>query len=315
MFGVNMVRLHPVQDMIGLLQSDPGTGERALDPEALDRLDLWFSVLKEAGVYMTFSSFFPHVVTEEDGIPDALFQELPSSGEGRSAYGFVTYVEELQEAEWAWMEALLAHTNPYTGLRYADDPALAVVEIRNEDSVFWHSPLNTLSEGSAPNLLARLQSLWQLWLQEKYSDDTELAAAWGDGMRSDDSLENPTPAIYGAWEMEAEGPWSGLEETARMGDFIQFLAETQADGYDHRRDQIRGTGFEGLIVSTAWKAGGDAARAANHWADTTQDAIDRHTYAGGMVTGSHGIELGEVHQDSHLDSPGSLLMEVAWSQA
>ncbi len=314
MFGINMVRLHPVEGMLGVLRTDPDSGERLLDSEALDELDTWFAALKEAGIYMTFSSFFPHVVTEEDGVPAELYQELSDYGDGKSAYGFVTFVEELQAAEWAWMEALLDHTNPYTGLRYADDPALAILEIRNEDSVFWHSPLNTLSEGSVPNLLARLQLLWQAWLQERYADDAALAEAWGDGFLSGDSLQNDAMKIYGAWEMDAAGPWSGIEEAARMGDFIRFLAETQVDGFSLRREQIRGAGFEGVIVSTAWWAGGEAA-AANQWTDSTQDAIDRHTYAGGMVDGSHGIELGEVHQDSHLDGPGSLLMDVGWWQA
>ena len=34
---------------------------------------------------------------------------------------------------------LLAHTNPYTKMRYADDPAVAIVEILNENSLleFW----------------------------------------------------------------------------------------------------------------------------------------------------------------------------------
>ena len=313
-FGINMVRLHPVQGMIGTLQTDEVTGERTLDPDALEKLDIWFAALKEAGVYMTFSSFFPHVVTEADDIPSEIYGELSDAGEGKSAYGYVTFVEELQASEWAWMEALLDHTNPHTGLRYADDPSLALLEIRNEDSVFWHSPLNNLYDGTKPNLQGRLQVLWMEWLQTQYADDAALADAWGDGLLAGDSLENPVMEVYGAWEMAADGPWSGLEETARMGDYIRFLAETQADGYAVRHAQIRGTGFGGVIVSTAWMAGGPAAHAANLWTDTTMEAIDRHSYAGGMVEASHYIGLGEVHQASHLDAPGSLLMAVGWWQ-
>ena len=315
MFGVNMVRLHSVEGMIGILQTDEKTGERTLDAEALDELDIWFAALKEAGVYMTFSTFYPHVVTEEDNIPSDIYDDLEDDGEGKSSSGYVTVFSELQDAEWTWLEALLTHTNPYTGLTYAEDPALAVLEMRNEDSVFWHAPLNTISEGSVPNIEARLQHMWMEWLQAKYDDDDALAAAWGEGLQSGDSLENDTMAIYGAWEMYADGPWSGVEDAARMGDFIQFLAETQVEGYAARETQIRDAGFEGVIVSTAWKAGGDSAVAANFWTDSTLDAIDRHTYAGGMTDGSHDIELSEVSQTSHLDEVGSLLFGVAWSQA
>ena len=36
------------------------------------------------------------------------------------------------------MRRLLEHVNPYTGLAYKDDPALAILETHNEDSIFWH---------------------------------------------------------------------------------------------------------------------------------------------------------------------------------
>ena len=36
----------------------------------------------------------------------------------------------------AWLMVLLTHKNPYTGLRYVEDPALAIVETHNEDCIF-----------------------------------------------------------------------------------------------------------------------------------------------------------------------------------
>ena len=41
---------------------------------------------------------------------------------------------------------MLQHKNPYTGLRYVDDPALATVEMQNEDSVFFWNPLGELAK-------------------------------------------------------------------------------------------------------------------------------------------------------------------------
>ena len=37
------------------------------------------------------------------------------------------------------MADVFSHLNPYTNKRYADDPTLAMVEILNEDSLFWGS--------------------------------------------------------------------------------------------------------------------------------------------------------------------------------
>ena len=32
---------------------------------------------------------------------------------------------------------LLQHKNPYTGLTYAQEPALSYIEVQNEDDIFW----------------------------------------------------------------------------------------------------------------------------------------------------------------------------------
>src|SRR4030042_609499 len=49
-YGINMVRQHPVQSVLGLLQ--PGGRSRQFDPARLDGWDRWFSILKENGIYM-----------------------------------------------------------------------------------------------------------------------------------------------------------------------------------------------------------------------------------------------------------------------
>jgi len=146
------------------------------------------------------------------------------------------------------------------------------------------------------------------WVAARHGDDTALRAAWGAGLRAGDSVSNPAMEIYGAWQMHADGPDWGLgpvlAERARLGDFIRFLAETQRGYYDRRRQEIAGLGFEGLFVTTAWRAGGPAAEAANAWTDDAGDAIDRHSYFGGGV-GGHQVAVGTVNAETHLDQPGS----------
>ena len=309
-YGVNLVRVHPLESVLGLLQPGP-MGGRRLDPAALDRFDRWFAVLKSEGILSDWSCFYPHVITPDDGYPPELYAELPDRGAGKSSAGFVTFMDELQDAEWAWLQALLQHVNPYTGLAYAEDPALAIVEVRNEDSVFWHFPLNPLAAGDHPLHLALLQQRWADWLRARYGDDSGLAAAWGAGLRGADSVDNPSMGIYGAWQMHADGPDLGVgvvpAERARMGDWIRFLAETQRAGYERRIAALRTAGFEGVTVTTAWRAGGAAAEAANLWTDAAGDAIDRHSYAGGGA-GGHEVVPGPVNAGSHLTDPGSGLV-------
>lgn len=316
--GINLVRQHPVQDVLGTLKGP--SGGRYLDPDALDRLDRWFSILKAQGIYMCWSIFYHHRVLADEGIPSGLYNELPGGGTGRDTYGYATFIQEYQDSQWNYARLLMEHVNPYTGLAYKDDPALAIVECRNEDSVFFHNPLSQeLVHGTAmPNHKARLQSMWHAWVRARYVTDTALQQAWGAGRRPEDSV-NADPVtqpmyMYAAWEMEADGPFFNKNtEKARMGDFIRFLAEMQRGTYDTYRQRLRGIGYQGMVVSTAWMAGGPAASAANLWTDDVGDAIDRHNYFGGGA-GGHGITTGSVNNGTHLAQPGSGILSSGMFQ-
>jgi hypothetical protein len=315
--GVNLVRLHPVEDMVGLLVKDPASGERRFDATRLDRLDRWFAVLKEQGLYSDWSVFYPHVITPDDGYDPDLYAELAGAGVGKSTSGMVNFMRPLQDAEWEYLRRLLDHVNPYTGLRYAADPALAIVEVHNEDSVFWHAPLNDLEPGTRyPRHTAELQRLWMEWLRGRYASDAELLAAWGpahNGSRPGDSLTNPRMPVYGAWEMDGRGPVRNANERRRMGDFIRFLAETQRAYFARRGAELRALGFQGLRVTTAWQAGGPAASLANLWTDDALDAIDRHHYTGGG-DGGWRIQPGKVNNESHLATPGGGVLGSGFEQ-
>jgi len=313
--GINMVRQHPVQSVLGLLQS--GGRSRRFDPAKLDKWDRWFSILKENGIYMTWSLFYPHVITPDDGYPQVLYNELPDRGAGKSTSGVVTIMQQLQDAQWQWESTLLEHVNPYTGLAYKDDPALAIVEVHNEDSIFWHAPLNDLAEYNNGNLdrhAAILGEMWMNWVKQRYGTDRNLRVVWGEAKRSDDSVDNPKMKMYGAWEMEADGPrFNKNSEKKRMGDFIRFLAELQRDFYERRQQRLRDLGYKAVTVTTAWKAGGPAASAANLWTDDAMDAIDRHNYFGGGA-GGHNITTGSVSNGTHMNKPGRAILSSGFWQ-
>ena len=310
--GINMVRQHPVQSVIGVLRTDPRTGKREFDKQRLDTWDRWFATLKKHGIYMTWSCFYPHVITMDDGYPQDLYDELPGRGQGKSSSGMVNFMPRLQDAEWEWEKALLLHKNPYTGLRYVDDPALAVIEVHNEDCIFFHSPLNTLRLDRMPKHAAVLRQLWMEWLKKRYGTDQKLQQAWGAGLLPGDSLTNPKMRIYGAWEMTAQG-WAEDGKTVntrynkRMGDFIRFAAETQRSYYQRRLKRLRDLGYKAATITTAWRAGGPAADPANIWCDDAMDVISRHNYFGGGV-GRHNIAVGNVNNATHMDQPGSRIL-------
>lgn len=314
--GINMVRQHTVSEVLGPLKKDPKTGELSFDAKKLDEWDWWCAELKKNGIYMTWSLCYPHIIGRDEGYD--LFEDLPvhnGDPNRRSTSGVATIEPKLQESEWRYVQAILLHKNPYTGLRYVDDPALAVVEIRNEDSIFWHAPLNILVEGKTwPKHTARLKERFAAWLKARYKNDEGLRTAWGAGMQAGDSVDNKNMALYPAWQLAGDGPAQRPKaETIRAGDVIRFLAETQRAGYVEREKLLRGIGFKAITVATAWQVGGPASDPANLWSDDAMEMIDRHNYFGGGA-GGHGIVEGKVNNDTQLSQPGGGILAVGLYQ-
>ncbi len=305
-FGVNMVRQHAVFDE---LQTDG-----KIDPKKLDEYDWWFAELKKHGIYTDWSVFYHFTIGKDAGYPAELYEELEGTDGRKDTYGIITVSPELWEIRNRTLVALLDHKNPYTGFRYADDPALAVVEMQNEDSVFFWNPLGWVSEGKKMPLHSkRLRERWAAWVAGHYKTDDALKTAWGDP-RAGDSVKAKQLALMGPWELPGEGPRGEFAgQTKRAGDYIRFLAEMQRADFAACEKAVRGTGFKAVTVTTAWQAGGAATEAANIWTDTVGGMIDRHNYFGGGA-GGHGITEGKVNNGSHLRMPGGGIFSVGMRQ-
>jgi hypothetical protein len=307
-YGINMVRLHAVEEVLGLPSYNAAAGRMEFDASRLDQIDRWFAALKAEGIYMTWSVFYPHVITGADGYPSQYYNELSDATvqgvTGKSISGVVGFMPQLQQAEWNYLKLLMDHVNPYTGLAYKNDAALAIVETRNEDSLFWYSPLNSLWNGSMPAHRAELMRQFGSWVKARYGTEAALTAAWGTWRRPDDNWATGVYDIMGAFHLGANGPlYEYAGQTRRAGDFIQFLAQTQRDGYESRAAQLRSIGYQGVTVGSAWWSGGAAGNAANLWADASQGAIDRHVYAADANSGGHTVASGWIDQYSHLGYP------------
>jgi hypothetical protein len=305
-FGINVVRQHAVYD-------DLQTNGR-IDPKKLDEYDWWFAELKKHGIYTDWSVFYHFRITPEDGYDPALYAELEGDAKLKDTYAMITVSPKLWEIRNKTLIALLNHKNPYTGLRYADDPALAVVEMRNEDSVFFWNPLGWIAEGKkAPLHSKQLRQRFAAWVKAKYKTDDALKTAWKE-LREGDSTTAEELKLMSPWELEGngpKGPFTGLEK--RAGDYIQFLAEMQRDFLASCEKAIRATGYQAQTVTTGWQVGGAATDPANTWTDTVATMIDRHNYAGGGE-GGHGIKEGKVNNESHLPKPGSGIFTIGMKQ-
>lgn len=125
--GYNSVRLHHIERE---LAEKGGKSSLEFSREKLDRLDWFVHCLKERGLYITIDLFSYRAPRPG---------ELPSvSAQSNSTYGFKALLpfEEAVYQNWCdYVQNLLDHVNPYTGLRWADDPVLFCVNLVNEDSL------------------------------------------------------------------------------------------------------------------------------------------------------------------------------------
>src|SRR5262249_42592747 len=118
--------------------------------------------------------------------------EVPSFDQiGRAAKPYAFFDRRLIELQKEFARQLLTHRNPYTGLRYVDDSALALLEICNEHGFFIKaSSLDAIVE---PYNTAFRQA-WNRWLAQRYGSRNALKTAWGviSGVGVLGDPENPT---------------------------------------------------------------------------------------------------------------------------
>ncbi|MCL2665764.1 MAG: hypothetical protein FWE82_09130, partial [Defluviitaleaceae bacterium] len=148
--GINSMRFHKFTYQDGGVCSK-GTASTVLDPHKMDCMDKYFCELKDEGIYVTWSHIWGHRANELDNLP---------SGFTGSSYGLANFAKDLQALLFTITKNLLNHFNPYTGLRYADDPALAAIELQNEDNMFWSMQSIADKYPYYRNMLNKMFSVW-----------------------------------------------------------------------------------------------------------------------------------------------------------
>ena len=180
--GMNVVRFHHL-DMhtapAGIWNQD----RTAFDPEQLDRLDWLIYHLKQNGIYTNLNL---HVSRTYPGMPGDLPRDFIF---GKGIDNFYPDFIQLQKD---YARDLLTHQNPYTGMTYAKDPAVLVVELNNENSLTDKS-ISAL-RGLPEPYLSVLVNMWRDWLKSTAGTTEALRARWlvADEPLADEVLANGT---------------------------------------------------------------------------------------------------------------------------
>ncbi|HCE41948.1 MAG TPA: hypothetical protein DET40_00175 [Lentisphaeria bacterium] len=162
--GYNTVRFHHFDNE---LAAKTGNSTTALDLDSLDKLEYLFSALKKRGMYITIDLYISRKLKAG---------EIPELNRAIAEHhDFKAAVPVLESARKNWEDFsrnLLEHVNPYTGMKWKDDPALINISLVNENTIMscWNS---------SPDIKKIYEDKFAAWLKEKgleSSDSTAKAA-------------------------------------------------------------------------------------------------------------------------------------------
>ncbi len=273
--GVNLVRIH------GSVFNGK-TGE--LDEKKISYIRESVEALKKEGIYSHLSIYFPLWLKPTNG---------PGWREGydgtKPSFATLYFEPEFQCLYRSWLDAILAAKSE-DGMSLGEDPAVAGIELINEDSFFfWTFDY----EGVPAPQMAKLEKQFGDWAAEKYGSIEKALATW----ETEDKHDNPEAGRLGF-----RGLWTiANEKKLRDQDTARFLCETQYEFYKNHTDYLRGKGFKGLITSSNWHtANPEIFGPLEQFSYTPGDIIDRHGYFGVSHSGdnsSFSIREGHTYND------------------
>jgi len=289
--GVNMVRFHG---------NITPKGKSLMECDTEEREKLWklVAAMKKEGIYTTFSPYWagPSRVKPEMGVLDP----------GKSGnWGTLFFDKKVQEAYRAWMKQVLTEKNPHTGISLARDPALAIIQIQNEDSLlFW------TSQGIGGGAAVELRKQFGAFLAKKYGSLEKAKEGWGgDSPVKDDNFATGEAGISMIWELTQRR--AGAQHK-RLSDQMQFFTETMYHFNKMVGDFIHNElGCKALINAGNWRTADNVTMLdSERYSYTPNEVMGVNRYTGGAHEGKNNgwaIDKGDTFtDDSVLKNPREL---------
>ena len=188
--------------------------------------------------------------------------------------GITFFDDKVMQANIALEKAIMTHRNPYRGNKmYGEDPAVAQIEVTNEDGVFFYT-----IDGIAPYYAKELDRLWAGWLLQQVRLAGEAGRRLGRrpqgrraaGRRHGQSLES-SGASTRSNRSRRRGPATNCDSTSTLN-----------NGYFQKtKDALRAAGVRQPICGTGWFGVGTGFYPELYSNVPGMDYIDRHHYYGG----------------------------------
>jgi hypothetical protein len=283
-YGINAVRMHKFSYPTGQMGiGDPNDSTR-MDPKGLDCLDYFVSKLKEHGVYFGWSHSYGFHVVPGDRKRLLAYDEIAKNLKGNT-YAFIHFAEDVQDLMIEMVINLLKHKNPYTGLTYAEEPALCFIELQNEDDIFFYTSEKAFN--SCPTYKKRFLARFAIWLKERYGSQEKLKTAWEGALRPGETLAdaNVVPQLNPWFFGEDHLPGQKGGARRRLLDTAAFLHDVQDRFYSRFVKALRAAGYKGPLNGSPWQAPSMLPHYYNLSSDYKVGYIDRHNYFDGAGPG------------------------------
>jgi len=266
--GVNFMRLGDNS----IIPKAEGSEITDVNEKALDEIFKGVAAMKSAGIYSMIIPYWACQVKIQKswGVTD------PGT---TNPEGLVFFEPTMQKGFKAWFKALYTRKNPYTGLTLAEDPAVAIIEVQNEDSLLWWGFSNI--KGDAQILLRRL---FADFLKKKYGSLEKARESWQNhGSWSPDEWDKGLPGFMHAWDLTRDGrakkgKTPGFEQrAAAQTEFLaRLMHKFNSEMAAYLRDEL---GCKQLINANNWRTSDvTMTQDAEYWSYTANDVIGRNFY-------------------------------------
>jgi hypothetical protein len=271
--GINMVRFH---------SNITPTGSDLMGIDRADRDRLWkgLAAMKKEGIYVTYSPYWagPARVNPSMGV-------LDTGGNGN--WGLLFFDKKLQAAYKSWLRQVLTEKNPYTGIPLAKDPALAIIQIQNEDSLlFW------TSQGIKGSAKKELRRQFGEFLTKKYGSLEKARQAWGGAAPSPDqdgpdNFAQGEAALYIIWQLTQHGGNEGQQQ--RCADQMEFFTKTMRAFNKMIGDYLKKElGCKQLVNAGNWRTADNVTMLdAERWSYAANEVMAVNRYYGGAHEGQN----------------------------
>lgn len=171
--GYNCIRFHHTDaEWSNCFIKRLDNGKHIIDKQKLDNFDYFFAKLKEKGIYSNINFLTGREMSSADGYKPEI--DRISNWKHKHCLGF--WNEQAQDFQKQYITMLLEHENPYTKTKYKDDPAVAFVEINNENGLIMGYLCGWLDSYYGGEYWQELENKWNVWLKKNNHDYAELSS-------------------------------------------------------------------------------------------------------------------------------------------